>query len=281
MDAHRVHILHGADLDHVARRVPHDLELDLLPAGDTPLDEHLTHPGQVDAPVGDLPEGELVIGNAAAGAAQGIGGADDDGIADAPSEGNGVLHALHHVGGDAGLADSLHGVLEALAVLRLADGLRAGAQQTHPVLLQNALLMEVHGQVQAGLAPQGGQDGVGPLLLDHLLHAGDVQRLNIHMVGDILVGHDGGGVGVDQHHLHAFLFQSPAGLGTGVVKLGGLADNDGAGAQHQHLFDIRILGHYRSPPFMLSTKRSKRYSVSMGPGEASGWNWTVKQLGRL
>ena len=86
---------------------------------------------------------------------------------------------------------------------RLADGLRAGAQQAHAVLLQDALLVEVHGQVQPGLAAQGGQDGVGPLLGDDLLHAGQVQRLDIHVVGDVLVGHDGGGVGVDQHHLHA------------------------------------------------------------------------------
>ena len=40
--------------------------------------------------------------------------------------------------------------------LRLADGLRAGAQQAHAVLLQDALLVEVHGQVQPGLAAQGG-----------------------------------------------------------------------------------------------------------------------------
>ena len=248
MDAHGVDVLHGADGDDVAGGVPHDLELDLLPAGDAPLDEHLAHPGQVDAPVGDLPQGGLVVGDAAAGAPQGIGGPDDDRIADAPGELHRGLHALHHVAGDAGLADGLHGVLEALAVLRLADGLRAGAQQAHAVLLQDALLVEVHGQVQPGLAAQGGQDGVGPLLGDDLLHAGQVQRLDIHVVGDVLVGHDGGGVGVDQHHLHALLLESAAGLGAGVVKLGGLADDNGAGAQHQHLFDIGILRHGRVLP---------------------------------
>ena len=248
VDAHGVDILHGADLDDVAGGVPHDLELDLLPAGDAPLDEHLAHPGEVDAPVGNLPQGGLVVGDAAAGAPQGIGGPDDDRIADAPGELHRGLHALHHVAGDAGLANGLHGVLEALAVLRLADGLRAGAQQAHAVLLQDALLVEVHGQVQPGLAAQGGQDGVGPLLGDDLLHAGQVQRLDIHVVGDVLVGHDGGGVGVDQHHLHALLLEGAAGLGAGVVKLGGLADDNGAGAQHQHLFDLGILRHGRVLP---------------------------------
>ena len=36
MDAHGVDVLHGADGDHVAGAVPHDLKLNLLPAGDAP-----------------------------------------------------------------------------------------------------------------------------------------------------------------------------------------------------------------------------------------------------
>ena len=280
MDAHGVDILHGADLDDVAGGVPHDLELDLLPAGDAPLDEHLAHPGEVDAPVGDLLQGGPVIGDAAAGAAQSVGGTDDDGVADLLGEGHGVLHALHHLGGDAGLVDGFHAVLEALTVLSLTDGLGAGAQQLHAVLGQSAVLVEGHGQVQAGLAAQSGQDRVGTLLLNDLGHRGDVQGLDIHMVGNVLVGHDGGGVRVDQHHLNALFLQGTAGLGAGVVELGSLADDDGAGAQHQNFLDFRILRHYLSPP-MEAMKRSNRYSVSLGPGLASGWNWVVKQLGRL
>ena len=244
MDAHGVDVLHGADGDDVAGAVPHDLELNLFPAGDAPLDEHLTHTAEVDAPVGDLLQGGAVVGDASAGAAQGVGGPDDDWVADALGEGDGVLNALHHQGGDAGLADGLHAVLKALAVLRLADGLGGGAQQPDAVLLQHAAFMEGHGQVQAGLAAQSGQDGVGPLHLDDLGDRVDVQRLDVDVVGNVLIGHDGGGVGVDQHHLQALLLQSPAGLGAGVVELGGLADDDGAGAQHQDLFYICILGHY-------------------------------------
>ena len=53
----------------------------------------------------------------------------------------------------------------------------------------------------------------------------------------------------------------------------------GAGAQHQNFLDFRILRHYLSPP-MEAMKRSNRYSVSLGPGLASGWNCVVKQLHR-
>ena len=280
MDAHGVDILHGADGDHVAGAVPHHLELDLLPAGDAPLNEHLAHPAEIDAPFGDLLQGGPVVGDAAASAAQGVGGADDDRVADLFGEIHRVLYAFHHQGGDAGLVNGLHAVLKALAVLRLADGLGGGAQQTDAVLLQGAVFVEGHGQVQAGLPPQSGQDGVGPLHLDHLSYGGDVQRLDIHVVSDVLIGHNGGGVGVDQHHLQALLFQGAAGLGSGVVKLGGLADDDGPGAQYQHLFYISIFGHYLAPPIE-SIKRLNRYSVSLGPALASGWNWVVKQLGRL
>ena len=141
-------------------------------------------PGQVQAPVGDLLQAGLVIGDAAAGAAQGVGGADDDGIADLAREGHRVLHGVDHLGGDAGLADGLHAVLEALAVLRLVDGGGAGAQQAHPVLGQGAVLIQGHGQVQAGLAAHVGQQGVGPLLLDDLGHRGEVHGLDVHVVGD-------------------------------------------------------------------------------------------------
>ncbi len=95
-------------------------------------------------------------------------------------------------------------------------------------------------------------------------------------VGDVLVGHDGGGVGVDQHHLDALFLQGAAGLGAGVVELGGLADDNGAGADDQDFLDGSIEGHYRSPPFISSTKRSNRKDVSFGPVQASGWNCTVK-----
>ena len=160
MDAYGVDVLHGTDRNHVSGGVPHDLELDLLPAGNAPLDQHLAHPAEVNSAVGDLLQGALVVGDAAASAAQGVGRADDDRIADLSRKLHRVRHALHHLGDHAGLLDGLHAVLEALAVLRLADGFGAGAQQLHAVFFQRAVLVEGHRQIQAGLSPQGGQDGI-------------------------------------------------------------------------------------------------------------------------
>ena len=65
-------------------------------------------------------------------------------------------------------ADLDHRLLELLAVLGLVDDLGVGADHLDAVLLQHAVLVQVHRDVQAGLAAEGGQQGVGPLRLDDL-----------------------------------------------------------------------------------------------------------------
>ena len=40
----------------------------------------------------------------------------------------------------------------------------AGAQQLNLALLQDALFRQLHGQIQAGLAADAGNDGVRPLI---------------------------------------------------------------------------------------------------------------------
>ena len=144
------------------------------------------------------------------------------------------------------------------------------------LLLEEALLVQLHGQGQSGLAAQTRQDGVGPLLDNNAFDGLGGQGLQVNFVRHGLVGHDGSGVGVAQHHVDAGLLQHPAGLGAGIVEFSGLADDDGAGADDQDFLDGSIERHQHSPPFMSSTKRSKRKDVSLGPVQASGWNCTVK-----
>ncbi len=82
VDAHRVDVLDGADDDAVVRLVADDLHLVLLPAEHALLDQHLVGGRGVDAALDDVDELLLVVGDAAAGAAHGEGGADDGGQAD-------------------------------------------------------------------------------------------------------------------------------------------------------------------------------------------------------
>ena len=140
-------------------------------------------------------------------------------------------------------ADVLHGRLEELPVFGLLDDLGIGADHLHPVALQDAGVGHRDGGVEAGLAPQGGEDGVGALPLDDLHDHLRGDGLDVGAVGHLRVGHDGGGVGVDEHHLVALLPEGLAGLGAGVVEFAGLGNDDGPGADDENLLDIRAFGH--------------------------------------
>ena len=95
VDAHRVDVLDRADDDAIVRLVADHLHLEFLPAEHALLDQHFVGRRGVDAALDDLDELGLVVGDAAAGAAQREGRADDGGQADvverAPAPADSVL----------------------------------------------------------------------------------------------------------------------------------------------------------------------------------------------
>ena len=145
----------------------------------------------------------------------------------------------------------LHRLLEQLAVLGAVDGLGLAGQQTDAGAVEVAGAGQLHGEVQAHLAAQVGQHGVGLLDVEDALHDLEGHGLDINMVGHVGVGHDGRGVGVEQNGLDALCFQGAARLGAGVVEFSSLTDDDGAGADDQHFFDSGVLRHFSVPPSLL------------------------------
>ena len=135
MHAHRVDIFHVADRNAVSGAIPHYLILDFLPSGDAALHQHLSHTGKPQAVFQDLNQFLLVVGNAAAAAAQSVGGTKYHRITDGVGEGDAVLHGTHHQRRRHRLPDLFHGILKFLTVLRFLDGLGGGSDQTHVVLL--------------------------------------------------------------------------------------------------------------------------------------------------
>ena len=111
------------------------------------------------------------------------------------------------------------------------------------MLLQDAAPPQFHGGVQAGLAAERRQQRVGFFLLDDFLDHFGRDRFDVGGVGELGIGHDGRRIGVDQHHLKAFLAQRLAGLGPRIVKLARLADDDRAAADNQNLVDVGSFGH--------------------------------------
>ena len=189
-----------------------------------------------------------VGGDAGARAAQDVAGPHHDREADRRPDGQGLVERVGEPRGRDGQADLLHGRLEPLAVLGGGDGLGVGPDDLDPVGLQHAPLGQGHGQVEGGLAAEGGQQGVGALALDDGGQHVGVEGLDVGPVGHARVGHDRGRVGVGQHHPEPLLGQHPAGLGARVVELAGLADHDGPGPDDQDRLEVVAAGHQAPPP---------------------------------
>ena len=163
VDAHRVEVLHVADGDAVVAAVAHDLVLDLLPAAQALLDQHLRHAAGERAAQRGVELG-LGLDDAAALAAEREAAAQHDREADLPGRRARLLGGAAGPaarGLDADLGEPLD---EELAVLGVADGLDRRAEHAHAVLLEDARVVEREPAVERGLAAEGEQDRVDLLL---------------------------------------------------------------------------------------------------------------------
>ena len=143
--------------------------------------------------------------------------------------------------------------------------MQVGADQLDPVLGQDAALGELDGEVQRGLAAEGGEERVRLLAGDDLGERRVVERLEIRRICPLGVGHDRRRVRVREHDPVALGTQSAARLDARVVELAALADANRPGADDQDAAKVGALRH-------ASAIRSKKGTASCGPGAASGWN---------
>ena len=67
-------------------------------------------------------------------------------------------------------ANAFHGFAEQFTVFRHIDGFSFGANELDAEFFEDAHLVEGEGGVQRGLPAHGGEQGVGPFLLDDLGH---------------------------------------------------------------------------------------------------------------
>ena len=110
---------------------------------------------------------------------------------------------------------------------------------------QSTVAIQLHRSVQCGLSAQSWQNGVGFFAFhDRLDHLGR-DRFDIGAIGELRIGHDGGRVGIHQHHLVAFLSERLARLHAGIIKFAALPDDDWTGADQQNFFEFVISRHLR------------------------------------
>ncbi len=154
MHPHRVEVLHAANGNTVVCAVTHHLELDLLPAQYALLQHHLADAADLQANGRDLAQLLLGVGNAASGAAKGVGRTDDHRVTGAAGGGHRILHTGHDDASRHRFTDLQHGCLEQFPVLGPPDRLQRCAQHLHPILIEHTGLGQFHRQVQASLATQ-------------------------------------------------------------------------------------------------------------------------------
>ena len=150
-------------------------------------------------------------------------------------------------------ADLGHRVFEEQPVFALLDSVKLRADELRAVLLQYSVVGQFDRQIQRRLSADGRQHGedAGPSAggehlsfdADDFVQVSERERLDVGAVGHLGVGHDGGGVGVHQHHLIAFGLERLAGLRAGVVELSRLADDDGSGADDEDFRDVVAAWH--------------------------------------
>ena len=253
MHAHRVDVLDRADDHAVVVAVAHDLQLELLPAGDRLLDQDLADRGDLQAPPREVPELLARVREPAAAAAERERRPDDHRVADRVAERQRLVEGVRdlrprHL--EPGLE---HRPLEPAAVLGAMDRLQARADQADAQAVQVAGLGQRHGDVQAGLTAERRQQRVRPLALEHGEHGCGVERFDVGPVGELRVGHDRGGVGVHQRHLEPLAPEHLARLGARVVELARLPDHDRPRADHHDRSDV---GAPRHQPCSMRSRKS-------------------------
>ncbi len=169
-------------------------------------------------------------------------------IADARGGLDRLLGRSDDLRGQYRLAQAQTQILEHLSVLGLLDTAERCSEYLHLTLFENTLLGQLHGQIQPRLTAQSRYYRIGTLVADYL---GDIlqrQRLHVHLVGDMRIGHYGGRIRVYQNNLISLLLQGQTGLRAGVIELGGLTYDDRTRSDHHHFLYIGSLRHLCCPP---------------------------------
>ena len=132
-------------------------------------------------------------------------------------------------------------------IFRLLDGFDLGADQLDAVFIEHARFRQVHRQVEPRLTAYCGKQRIRTFAANHFLGERHAQRLHVGAVRQIGIGHDGGRIGIDQHHFIAVGSERLAGLRAGIVELAGLPDNDRSGTHDQDAVNVVAARHYRGP----------------------------------
>ena len=241
--AHRVEIFDGADDDGVIGLIAHHLQFEFLPAQNAFFDQCFMHRRQIQAALQNFLAFLAVVGDAAAAASHGEAGPQNHRVADARREFQAFIDGIDELRLRQIEADLLHRVFKQQTVLGAFDGIDFRADQFHSIFIEYAGFGQGDRKIQSGLPAHGREQGVGAFAANHLGGVFHAERLHVGAVRQIRIGHDGGGIRIDQHDFVAVALQGLARLGAGIVEFAGLSDNDGTAAHDHDAMEVVAARH--------------------------------------
>ncbi|OQC02603.1 MAG: hypothetical protein BWX80_03078 [Candidatus Hydrogenedentes bacterium ADurb.Bin101] len=243
MHAHGVHILNEADRDNLILCVAHDFEFQLFPAQHGFLDEHLSHQTGGEPARGHRAQLLLIEHQSASCAPHRIGRPQHHRVTQFRRDGFRLFHAVCQFTFGHFNADGIHGFLERFAVFPAFDGIQLDADDLDIIFVQHPGLGQLRGKIQAALAAQVRQQRIRPLFFNNLGEGFHIERLYIGGIGHDRVGHNGCRIGIYQQGFIPQRAQRLAGLGTGVIELACLANDNRARTNNHNFVDIVSTRH--------------------------------------
>ena len=192
MNPQGINIFNKADRDHVVVSVPDHLKLQLFPAENGFLYQHLSYKA------GLKPSGAYgfqlfpVINQSAPCAAHGVSGTENYRIAQLVRNGEGFFHGIGDLASGHFDSQSVHGILKLNPVFSAFNGVYLHADDLYVIFVQDSFLGQFGTEIQTGLASQVGEKGIRALFCDNLFQTVHIQWFYIGDVGSFRIGHNCG-----------------------------------------------------------------------------------------
>ena len=232
MDSKRVEVLHIADCYAVVVTVSYHLVLYLFPTLQRFLHKYLRREGEGFAC--QFAQLLLVVAEAAAQSSQRVCGSYDYRIAKLLGCRYGILYILYCGALYCAYVYLVQFLNKEFAVFGIHNCLNGCSQNLHVVFFQDSLLVEFYSAVKRCLASKGKEYSLRSLFAYYLLYKICCNREEVDSVCNTLRCLYGCNVGVYEDGLYALLLHCLQCLRTGIVKLSGLTNLQGAGTKEQY-----------------------------------------------
>ena len=190
MNADRVKIFHRAYSNYITFCITDNFKLYFFPAAYTFFNEYLCNGGKSQTVCSDFVELFGSICDTAARTAESECRADYNRIADYISKFHSVINIFNDFGGNTGLTDFLHSILESLSVLSLMDSKRVCAEEFYIMGIEETFFRKLHGESETCLTAECGKEAVRFFHFDYTLYDIECKRFDIYLIRHSLVSHN-------------------------------------------------------------------------------------------